>query len=94
MNWINDKACFYTIIALSTIYGSIIITCFAMFFNYNDKLSKDSVEITKIDHRTKELEKKNVYERHQIDELKDKVKNFEKLQKRVQELEGKLERRS
>jgi hypothetical protein len=54
MNWINDKACFYTIIALSVIFGTIIIVCFAMFFNYNAKLNKDGVEITKIAQRTKE----------------------------------------
>jgi len=55
-----------------------------MFFNYSAKLSKDRIEITKLNHRTEELEKKNGHEQHQIEEL----------QKEVQKLKKKLESRS
>ena len=79
MNWINNTTCFHTIIALAVIFGLIIITCFAMFFNYNAKLNKNGVEITKIAYQTKELEKKNGKEQKEINELKQKVENLEKL---------------
>lgn len=41
----------------------------AMFFNYNLKL----------DQRTLKLEKKNGYEQHQIDDLKEKILSLEGL---------------
>ena len=77
-----DKTCLYAIISISVIFGSIIITCFAMFFNYDAKLNKNGVEITKIAYRTKELEKKNGKEQKEINELKQKVESLEKLKRR------------
>jgi hypothetical protein len=59
-----------------------------MFFNYNAKLNKEGVEITKIVQRTKELEKKNGKELKKIEEL-EKVRQEDRkiiddLQKEVQ----------
>lgn len=47
----------------------VIMIMLAMFFNYNLKL----------DQRTLKLEKKNGYEQHQIDDLKEKILSLEGL---------------
>jgi hypothetical protein len=53
-----------------------------MFFNYSAKLSKDEIEITKLNHRTQELEKKNGKEQKQIDDLKEQIKRLEEIVRR------------
>jgi peptidoglycan hydrolase CwlO-like protein len=85
-----DKTCLYAIISISVIFGSIIIICFAMFFNYNAKLNKNGVEITKIAYQTKELEKKNGKELKKIEGLEKARKEdreiIDDLQKEFKEL--------
>lgn len=75
----STKVCYRTIIIISIIFGSIIIACFATFFNYSIKLSKDRVELTKLTQRTEELEKKNGKEQKQIDDLKEEIKRLEEI---------------
>ena len=60
----------------------VIIICFGMFFNYSAKLSKDEIEITKLSHRTQELEEKNGSEQKQIDDLKQEIKRLEEVIRR------------
>ena len=87
-----DKTCLYAIISISVIFGSIIIICFAMFFNYNAKLNKNGVEITKIAYQTKELEKKNGKELKKIEGLEKARKEdreiIDVLQKELKELKS------
>ena len=86
MNWINNITCYHVIIILTVIFCLVIITCFAMFFNYGAKLSKDKIEFTKWTHRTEELEKKNGKEQHEIDELKKKSLEVDQLRQEIKEL--------
>jgi hypothetical protein len=57
----------------------VIIICFGMFFNYSAKVSKDRIEITKLTHRTEELEKKNGKELRKISELEKEVQELKEL---------------
>ena len=66
----------------------------AMFRNYKVKAGKKSITLEKNDKEQKEriveLEKKNGKEQHEINELKKKVQEIDKLKKEV----GELKRRS
>ena len=59
-------------LALRIAYGAFgtIALFLLMFFGYNLKLSKGQVNLSK---RTKNLEKKNGHEQHQIDELRKEI---------------------
>lgn len=71
--------CCHVAIALAIVFCVIIITCFAMFFSYSAKLSRDGIEITKLNKRTEELEKKNGKELRKIEELGKEVKRLEEI---------------
>jgi len=67
----NTNQLFYIALALA----GVILALLAMFFNYNLKLGD----------RTASLEKKNGYEQHQIDKLKEEIAKLELEVKQLRE---------
>ena len=78
MNWIKDIDCCGVAVIGLIVFCLVIVICFAMFFNYSAKLSKDRIELTKLTHRTEELEKKNGKEQTQLNELKQEIQDLKK----------------
>jgi len=67
----NNNQLFYIVLVLV----GVILALLAMFFNYNLKLGD----------RTASLEKKNGYEQHQINQLKEEITKLELEVKQLRE---------